>query len=516
MIPSSFHRVWFGSAPIPATYEAWWQGWQRQYPQAQFKTWRDDDAKCLPLLQSQIQAAEGAARKADLARYEILLRHGGIYIDSDMMPYHRFEFDRVAADLVVCNESDDNRYCSNSFIAARAGLSMFERMVEAARIMRLNDLPANEETGPWFFGRHVETNLAQRLPTQAFYPYGHAERFSSTFSRCLDNSYGIHVWSGSWLDRERRLERAMASLVAGDLHDSQALLGDLKDKEAATLCDLSQRIRFAREAAFDAATHPALLNSATADEARPFALLKGLNYLLEREADALLWQIGAADGILVDPIRPMMVLHDPRAVLFEPHPRIFSMLEKNYARNDRAILVNGAVGPRRGEMGLNAIDTDAARELGLPDWVLGISSAFDDRNPIGGLDVAPELAAQIGRCVSRLEVPALDVASALTITAGEAPDIVVVDAEGMDAAVVCAILDFPIRPRLIQYEAQWMTGAEQDSLAARLDSNYVCFRFGNDCVAYRNDFLLEYAQHLYIQHGLPTLFAANLRFALRV
>jgi mannosyltransferase OCH1-like enzyme len=32
------------------------------------------------------------SRKADVARYEILLRRGGIYLDCEMMPYQHLDF----------------------------------------------------------------------------------------------------------------------------------------------------------------------------------------------------------------------------------------------------------------------------------------------------------------------------------------------------------------------------------------------------------------------------------------
>ena len=37
--------------------------------------------------------------------------------------------------------------------------------------------------------------------------------------------------------------------------------------------------------------------------------------------------------------------------------------------------------------------------------------------------------------------------------------------------------------------------------------------FGNDMTAYRHDVLMDYARHLYVEHGLPTVFADGLRKA---
>ena len=110
MIPKLIHRIWFGQNPIAPAYENYWLAWQRQHPDYTFKTWRDSDIDKSFRTQRKIAEAEGMARKADIARYEILHKHGGIYLDCDVMPYDYLDWQKLKSDLVVCNEADSDAF----------------------------------------------------------------------------------------------------------------------------------------------------------------------------------------------------------------------------------------------------------------------------------------------------------------------------------------------------------------------------------------------------------------------
>lgn len=86
-----FHRIWFGDKKIPHAYEAFWQAWQRQHPSCEFITWTDKDLEKLTISHEKLKSFSSPVSRADLARYEILYQHGGIYIDCDMMPYNHMD-----------------------------------------------------------------------------------------------------------------------------------------------------------------------------------------------------------------------------------------------------------------------------------------------------------------------------------------------------------------------------------------------------------------------------------------
>ncbi|MEE4174450.1 MAG: FkbM family methyltransferase [Xanthomonadales bacterium] len=504
-IPKRIHRIWFGPEPIPERYQDWWSAWRRQYPDFEFRTWRDADISSLNVTAGKIREADGYARKADIARYEILHEFGGIYLDCDMQPWERFDFEHERADLVVCNETDDMQYCSIGFLAARKGHPVFRGAIDEILATPLNQLPANRETGPWLFGRVLAGHASKRLPPMAFYPYHYGESRSSIYTRSLKATYGIHAWAGSYLDADWRVDSVASALRTLNPAELGALAPGLDSPQKNELEEFIRGSRVARQSVFRCAALPLWGDLPEVRDTEPFELPKLLDFLLTTQPDAVIWQVGAADGILVDPLRPSMVQHNPRAVLFEPNPWLFKCLQKNYRLNDQAQLIPCALASKPGKLTLNAIEPQVARALALPEWVDGISSVYTDRNAIGGKTIGPELTAEIQRCIRRVDVEVLDIAQARSLSVHGDPDVLVVDVEGMDAEVIHAALDQGMKPEIIQFETQCLPAREAEAFEERLSKDHTIIRFGNDAVALRREFLLRYAEALYVEQGLPTI-----------
>jgi len=510
MIPKIVHRIWFGDLPMPPDYERYWAGWRRQLPEYEFRTWRDEDIGSLTLTCDKIAEAHGMSRKADVARYEILLRHGGIYLDCDMMPYQHLDFSSLRAAVVVCNETASDSYCSVGFVGAAPGAAVFDWAVRNLRSRPLNITPPHRETGPWFFREAMAHGEYLRLPSDAFYPYLYTEPYSRILFKDLSRTYGIHIWGGSWLGDKEKQHHALLRLRHGSLSG----LADAPDQAALSpYCDAARAARTAAVAAVRRINTGVQLQ---VTDPTPFEFLKVCFHLARSNPDALVWQIGAADGILVDPLRPLLVNFDLPAVLLEPNPYLFEDLVRNYRHNSRTRLVNAALARATGSLVLNAANPQKARERGLPEWVAGISSFYRDRNAIGGLTVDAELRLRINECVEPVAVRAIDLPALLDTDGGRHPDIVVIDAEGMDAVIVEMMLEAGIRPLVLLYEAQCLTATEAARLARALAAEYVLFPFGNDTVAYRRDLFFSYCDHLYIEEGYACIYAEGLRFVMRV
>src|SRR3954452_9252859 len=82
LIPRIIHRVWLGDGAMPPEYEAFGETWAQHHPGWEMRLWRSSD---LPPLRNQdlFDRATSFAQQSDIARYELLLRHGGVYVDTD-------------------------------------------------------------------------------------------------------------------------------------------------------------------------------------------------------------------------------------------------------------------------------------------------------------------------------------------------------------------------------------------------------------------------------------------------
>jgi hypothetical protein len=505
-----FHRVWFGDRPIPPAYDAYWCAWQRQHPDCEFITWTDRDLGDLDLSKPALERFSSHVSRADLARYEILYKHGGIYLDCDIMPYNHFSPQDLCSELTVCNETEATEYCSIGFIGAPAGHPVFRDLIDEILASDFDESRPNVTTGPWLFGRHVNAHKHRRLPTESFYPYLYDAPFSSIRKKSLHDTLGIHVWGGAWLQPELKKNKALELLGTGDLVDTSTILASFDEQWSTNHQVLIDVIADARAKSAEAAQFLSTSLSVPAEDRLVFEFEKVVHWLLGQDRDRMIWQIGAADGILVDPLRSAMINYDPPALLLEPNPHLFRMLEAGYRNNPSATLVQRAYDVDGSDLVLNAINPDKVAELGLPRWVLGISSAYDDKNAIGGLTIDAETTRLIKLCIERVTVPASGFGALVDLAGGRTPDILVIDAEGMDKAIIDDVLLHGCRPSVIHFEIQCMDPDESQALTEKLSTEYVLFEFGNDVTAYRSDLFMHYAKWIYVFNGLSTIFTPAL------
>ena len=75
-IPKIIHHIWLGP-PCPDRFQNWMLEWRQKHPDWQYILW--DEANIATLKLDNVDAFEAApnfGEKSDIARYEILLRHG--------------------------------------------------------------------------------------------------------------------------------------------------------------------------------------------------------------------------------------------------------------------------------------------------------------------------------------------------------------------------------------------------------------------------------------------------------
>lgn len=505
-----FHRIWFGPKPMPSSYEDYWQAWQRQFPDCEFITWRDDDIAKLDLSKATLARLTNPVSRADLARYEILHMFGGIYLDCDILPYNHFSVDELTSQLTVCNETESRDYCSIGFIAAPPGHPIFLDLIGHIERTEIDETRPNISTGPWLFGAYLHHHQHRRLPVSAFYPYLYDEPLSSIRKKNLENTLGIHVWGGAWLAPELKKNKLLQLLDKGDIAEPATLVSNFECQWSDDMRVLIDTIRDVREKSAEIAVVLNQNMTIDADSRAIFEFGKVVRWLLEEDADCMVWQIGAADGILVDPLRPAMVNFDPPALLLEPNPYMFELLQQGYRNNRNATLLPLAYGTGETELILNAVNPEKAARLNLPRWVLGISSVYDDKNALGGLTIDETTTRLIQSCVERIPVPVTNFQELAGLAEGRHPDILVIDAEGMDKVIIDDILRNGCRPLVIHFEIQCMDEQDSRELIATLSGEYVLVEFGNDITAYRNDVILSYAKAAYINNGLSTILTAGL------
>lgn len=98
LIPKVMHHIWDGD--IPPLYQNYLNECKKLHPDWEFKFWSDKDIDDLVLEYGDVYyKARSYAGRADIARYEILYRFGGVYRDMDVKCFrpiddlsHKYEF----------------------------------------------------------------------------------------------------------------------------------------------------------------------------------------------------------------------------------------------------------------------------------------------------------------------------------------------------------------------------------------------------------------------------------------
>jgi mannosyltransferase OCH1-like enzyme len=81
-IPKVVHQIWLGS-PVPEKYKNWMNAWLNMQGW-EYKLWTDKEVEHLNLYNKNLyEKAENYGEKGDILRYEILLKEGGLYVDTD-------------------------------------------------------------------------------------------------------------------------------------------------------------------------------------------------------------------------------------------------------------------------------------------------------------------------------------------------------------------------------------------------------------------------------------------------
>ncbi|MCW2990506.1 MAG: Methyltransferase type 11 [Solirubrobacterales bacterium] len=226
----------------------------------------------------------------------------------------------------------------------------------------------------------------------------------------------------------------------------------------------------------------ALVFALVAEKPRPLALPEIVAAFAQAHPQAVFVEVGSNDGEQHDHLRPHILGQQWRGVMVEPVPYVFARLTENYAGVDGVALENAAIAAQDGRLPFFHLrDADAGERAALPDWYDGVGSF--NREAI--LTHAPQMP-DIAERIVELEVPALTFGSLLAKHDIERPDLLVIDTEGHDWAIIRSIDLANHGPRLLIYEHFHLSRADRAACLAHLEAaGYETLEEGFDTIALR-------------------------------
>lgn len=210
-IPKIIHQIWLGS-PLPEKYLVLQETWKKNHPDWEYKLWTDKDIDEFGLINRAFyDETSNWGAKSDIARYEILYRIGGLYVDTDFECLRPFDVFNHCCDFYA-----GAAYCSeviiyNGLIGAAPGHPILKACIDGMRGIGKDSETCDEiqvRTGPFFLTRRFFEAIRNHdgpsviFPPNYFYPWPNFERANNARQQVLSwvrpETFAIHHWHVSW------------------------------------------------------------------------------------------------------------------------------------------------------------------------------------------------------------------------------------------------------------------------------------------------------------------------------
>lgn len=208
-IPRIIHQMWIGSS-TPPHIQRYMGSWMTHHPGWSVWHWRREDLEYMGLANWELfdRAMDIAPQspyqfQADVARYEILFRHGGVWVDAD------FEcqkpIDDMMGNLAWMAWEKEGVWLNNAIMGMPAEHSL---MVEAINGLGQNILDKHPASNSVLSGPQYITPLALQsedpikfVAKDLFFPYlwNELDRGNESFP----NAYAVHHWNNRRVREER-------------------------------------------------------------------------------------------------------------------------------------------------------------------------------------------------------------------------------------------------------------------------------------------------------------------------
>ena len=214
IIPKTIHQIWIGNDPIPDTCKAFIEQWKAMYSDYNHILWDDSRVKITNIIpddkQKYFMSAYPIALRADILRYEIVRRFGGIYIDVDTEPLKRME-DYMLNCRFFGGKQSEHQIAIGIFgaeprnelindVCATVVSNIEDKLASGCGLEWVDQL-----TGPMYFTRR---SIPYRSDPSYyfynmiyFYPYSWLEphRRHENFKITSPDAYSVHHWQKRWL-----------------------------------------------------------------------------------------------------------------------------------------------------------------------------------------------------------------------------------------------------------------------------------------------------------------------------
>ncbi len=187
LIPKTIHQIWVGDKICP--HEQWIKTWQEKHPTWEHKMWTQipKDFLC----NQYINDCSSPTQISDIFRIEILLRYGGVYVDTDFECFKNIEPILQDHTIAMCDEVYSDAIF-NGFMASIPNHPFFKKSLENIDLNIKNILQA---TGPIYIANIAKDFEIHKIKTKLLFPYMWDQEKPIVYPK---DTYAAHHWTLSW------------------------------------------------------------------------------------------------------------------------------------------------------------------------------------------------------------------------------------------------------------------------------------------------------------------------------
>ena len=251
MIPKTIHYCWLSGDPMPRTAVKCMETWRRVMPEYEIKLWDKNsfDVSSAPLYVRQAVEKRKWAFAADYIRMWAVHRHGGIYLDSDVvvrkpfgdflhhsffssMEYHPSQVEKTGSGAMVDSEGRRTApgYVSGiqvqaAVIGGEAGNPFAAKVLEhysKTTFIRPDGSIEDGILSPYIYARLLEPYGFRYVDRDQELPGGimiyRSEIFAGNKREATQQSYAVHLCAHGWKPSPaEKLKRAVERLIGRGL-----------------------------------------------------------------------------------------------------------------------------------------------------------------------------------------------------------------------------------------------------------------------------------------------------------
>lgn len=188
---------------MPERYLRYQATWHSMHGGWTFRLWNDNNLGWIPNRDlfdraDKIVPAHAVGQvRSDVARYAILERYGGLYVDYDTEALQ--SVDQALRGHDAFATAEDDRWVGNTYLAAVPNHPVMRALVErlpdhARRAQRMTRISSSGLSGPRYltpiwreFGCHVD-------PAELWFPYSYRDVRRDTVPEDYGDAFAVHHW----------------------------------------------------------------------------------------------------------------------------------------------------------------------------------------------------------------------------------------------------------------------------------------------------------------------------------